>query len=134
EGARGRQEQSHRWPSFLPDRNHFLYLGRGGISMASLDAPESKLLLKAVSSAAYAQGYLLFVREGTLMAQPFDTKRLEMAGDAIPIAEQVQVGGGGGKGAFSVSEQGILAYQTGAAGGGSQLIWFDRSGKQTGVL
>ena len=133
EGARRRQERSHRWPSFLPDGNHFLYLGVG-IRVASLDAPEGKLLLQADSNAVYSQGYLLFMRERTLMAQPFDTKRLEMAGDAVPIAEQVQVGGGGGKGGFSVSEQGILAYRTGDVGSGSQITWFDRSGKQTGVL
>jgi serine/threonine protein kinase len=133
EGGRGRQEQSHRWPAFLPDGNHFLYLGHG-IHLASLDSPEDKLLLQGVSNTVYAQGHLFFVRDGTLMAQSFDTKRLEMAGDAIPIAEQVQMGGGGGKGAFSVSEQGILAYQTADASSGSQLTWFDRSGKQTGVL
>ncbi len=133
EGARRRQEHSHRWPSFLPDGNHFLYLG-AGIRVASFDAPEGKLLLKGAYGAVYAQGYLLFVLEGTLMAQPFDTKRLEMAGDAIPIAEQVQVGGGGAKGGVSVSDQGILAYQTGAADSGSQLTWFDRSGKQTGIF
>ncbi|PYS32627.1 MAG: hypothetical protein DMF75_11500 [Acidobacteria bacterium] len=133
EVARRRQDRSHRWPSFLPDGNHFLYLGVG-IRVASLDAPEGKLLLQADSNAVYAQGYLLFVRERTLMAQPFDTKRLEMAGDAVPIAEQVQVGGGGGRGAFSVSEQGILAYRTGDVGSGAQLTWFDRSGKQTGVF
>ena len=134
EGARRRQDRSHRWPSFLPDGNHFLYVGVG-IRVASLDAPEGKLLpLNAHSNALYAQGHLLFMREATLMAQPFDVKRLETTGDAFPIAEQVQAGGGGAKGAFSVSEEGILAYQTGAAESGSQLTWFDRSGKQTGML
>jgi serine/threonine protein kinase/Tol biopolymer transport system component len=134
EGARRRQDRSHRWPSFLPDGNHFLYVGVG-IRVASLDSPEGKLLpLNPGSNAVYAQGHLLFMRERTLMAQPFDVKRLETTGDAIPIAEQVQVGGGGAKGAFSVSEQGVLTYQTGAAESGSQLTWFDRSGKQTGVL
>jgi len=134
EGARRRQERSHRWPSFLPDGNHFLYVGVG-IRVASLDSPEGKLLpLNANSNALYAQGHLLFMREQTLMAQPFDVKRLETTGDAVPITEQVQVGGGGAKGAFSVSEQGILAYRTGDVGSGSQITWFDRSGKQTGVL
>ena len=87
---------SHRWPYFLPDGQHFLYLSRGitvsgsetaAVYVTSLGSNESKLLLRVSSNVAYAQGYLLFLREGTLMAQAFDTKRLEMAGDAFPIAE-----------------------------------------------
>ena len=93
------------------------------------------------SSAMYAQGYLLLPPEQTLMAQPFDVERLELTGDAVPIAERVIIGGQSGTaGGFSVSETGVLAYQTGSAEvGGSavvstQLVWFDRSGKQIGAL
>jgi DNA-binding winged helix-turn-helix (wHTH) protein/Tol biopolymer transport system component len=134
-----RGEVSHQWPYFLPDGQHFLYLGvgkgeMGGICVDSLDEPGSKLLLRAHSNAAYAQGYLLFVREGTLVAQPFDTQGLETAGEAFPIAEQVQKGATSTRGVFSVSEQGVLAYQTGAAARDSQLTWFDRHGKSLGVL
>jgi hypothetical protein len=85
----------------------------------------------------YAQGYLLFLRAQTLMAQPFDVERLELTGDATPLVERVASGGRIGTAAgFSVSETGVLAYQTGPAGGAllSQLVWFDRSGKQIGAL
>lgn len=68
------------------------------------------------------------------MAQPFDPERLELMGDAVPVADQVRVAGATGTtGAFSVSETGALVYQTGSANV-SQLVWFDRTGKQIGVL
>ncbi len=138
-----RSEVTHRWPTFLPDGDHFLYLG-GTISadegapvyIASLESNESKLLMRANSNVEYAQGYLLYLRGTTLMARPFDAKRLEILGDAFPLAEQVQhsVRGPFSVGAFSVSENGILAYLMGRSTGSSQLAWFDRSGGQLGVL
>jgi len=139
--ARG--EVSHRWPCFLPDGEHFLYLGGGlgldegeaaAIYVTSLESPGSKLLLQASSNVVYALEHLLFLREATLFAQPFDAKRLETVGDAFPIAEQVQDVSGFARGVFSVSEQGVLAYQTGSAMGNSQLTWFDRNGQPRGVL
>ncbi|MFQ5926104.1 MAG: protein kinase [Terriglobia bacterium] len=139
-----RRENTHRWAHFLPDGRHFLYLARspaeggGGaetaIYIGSLDSKEKKLLLRAAANAAYSSGHLLFVRERTLMAQPFDAGRRELTGDAFPIAENIQFAPGFNEAVFSVSENGILAYQTGAAQGGSQLLWFDRSGKQIGSV
>jgi serine/threonine protein kinase/Tol biopolymer transport system component len=135
-------ETSHRWPFFLPDGEHFLYFSGSSVGaaegaeiyVASLAKHESKLLLSANSNAAYAQGYLLFMRERTLMAQPFDAGRLEMTGEPFPIVEQIQSGRVQAIGIFTVSEQGVLVYQTGAGSSGSQLTWFDRSGKPIGVL
>ena len=118
----------------------------GGIFVGSLDGKpddqSSKRLLADISNAVYvpapdaAIGYLLFVRgantlvsEGTLMAQPFDTRRLELAGDAVPIAEHVPAIG------FSASSSGVLVYHSGlpsipgANGSQHQLTWFDRQGK-----
>ncbi|HWN98600.1 MAG TPA: protein kinase [Blastocatellia bacterium] len=137
-----RGEGSHRLPTFLPDGDHFLYLGRTigtdegtPVYVASLESKESKLLMRANSNVEYAQRYLLYLRGTTLMARPFDAKRLETVGDAFPLAEQVQQGlRGPSAGVFSVSENGILAYQMGKTTGSSQLAWFDRSGKQLGVL
>jgi len=138
--ARG--ELSDRWPYFLPDGQHFLYLRRGitgsesetAIYVASLASKESKLLLRASSNVAYAQGFLVFLREGRLVAQQFDTNRLEVAGDAFPIAEDVQSELSMARGVFAVSENGVLAYQTGSVRNGSELIWFDRNGKRLSVL
>ena len=139
--ARG--ELTHRWPYFLPDGQHFLYLSRGAsvsesetgtIYVTSLASKESKQLLRANSNVAYAQGYLLFLRGATLMAQAFDANGLETVGDAFPIAVGVQSEPSMARGVFAVSDNGVLAYQTGSAKNGSQLAWFDRSGKQLGVL
>jgi len=144
-------ETRHWFPFFLPDGRHFLYFAVGskaggpnspnGIYVAALDSNERKLLVPGGSTAKYALGYLLFLREQTLMAQPFDVERLDLTGDAVPIAERVMTGGASGMaGSFSVSETGVLAYQTGPADTGGQagapthLVWFDRSGKQIGTL
>jgi hypothetical protein len=138
--ARG--DLTDRWPYFLPDGQHFLYLRRGitgsqgetAIYVASLASKESKLLLRANSNAAYAQGYFLFLREETLMAQPFDAKRLEMSEDAFPIAVGVQSVPGMARGVFAVSGNGVLAYQTSSVSSGSRLAWFDGAGKTLSVL
>ena len=71
--------------------------------------------------AAYASGYLLFLRDRTLMAQPFDAGRLEIRGDSVPIAEQVTMNLGTGRAVFSVSENGTLVYESGEASGGRPL-------------
>jgi len=138
----GRGELTDRWPYFLPDGQHFLYLRRGiissesqtGIYVGSLASKESRLLLRAASNVAYAQGYLLFLREGTLMAQAFDAKHLETSGDAFVIAEQVQSEPSMARGVFAASENGVLAYQTGTVRSGSRLAWFDRNGKGLDLL
>jgi dipeptidyl aminopeptidase/acylaminoacyl peptidase len=79
-------------------------------------------------------GYVLFVRDQTLMAQAFDASSGQTAGDAIPIAEQIDYDGLNNQAAFSVSQTGALAYLAGGRGGQTQLTWFDRSGKAVGAL
>jgi Tol biopolymer transport system component len=135
-----RNESVHAWPDFLPDGRHFLYLARSAlrekssIRVGSLDSKESKLLINADSTPRYAPpGYLLFLRERTLVAQPFDASNLEVTGDAFPIAEQVGFNPGNGRAFFSVSENGSLVYRTGVFSD-SQLGWFDRTGKQIAAV
>jgi eukaryotic-like serine/threonine-protein kinase len=141
-----RGEAGHVEPSLLPDGVHFTYTRYApnsdiaGVYIGSLNAkPEqqgSKRLLADLSPSAYAPGidgssetgFLLFVREGTLMAQPFDSSRMELSGDAIPIANQLEVTLGIAP-AFSVSMTGVLAYFTGI-GGDRYLTWYDRQGRQ----
>ena len=137
-----RREGTHRWPWFLPDGRRFLYMaGPTGtdnqantIFLGSLDSEENKLVINASSSPQYASGYLLFRREASLMAQPFDPKRGQTTGDAVPIADQVRFDIGVSRGVFSASENGILVYQTGVVQAGSQMMWFDRTGKSTGLV
>jgi hypothetical protein len=125
-------QYSHRWPQFLPDARHFLFLGQATsagdstIYIGSLDGGEPKLLLRNESSATYAPpGYLLFVRQGTLLGQKFDANKLQLTGDALPLAGHDAVDSAMAKGNFSVSENGILVYASGAVSE-ARLLWFDR--------
>ena len=141
-----RQEDYHANPSFLPDGRHFVYSRHstdrqnGAIYLGSVDLrPEqqsSKLLVASNWAPGYAPsadpstGYLLFMREGTLMARPFDNRRMELKGQAVPVAEQVadNLGGTGGHGAFSASANDVLVFQRSALSE-RQLTWYDREGK-----
>ena len=138
-------ETGHWHPSFLPDNRHFLYSAIGSaaapgevraVYIGSLDPTETPriLLQGGGSNPKYASGHVLFLRETTLMAQPLDIGRLELTGEAVPIAEQVVVGGATmSMGAFSVSQTGTLVYQAGPAadlGIRSQLVVYDRDGTQ----
>ncbi len=130
---------SHRYPAFLPDGQHFLYTSEGGsnpgIYVASLDDPVGLMLLPDPSSAVFAPGvydrgvgHLIFVRDGRLMAQPFDPSALEFRGEAFVLAERA-LWGDSGAAAVSVSDNGILTYLGGRnRETDSRLVWFDRSG------
>jgi serine/threonine protein kinase len=138
----GEGDTGHRRPFFLPDGRHFLYRAAGSapasgpVYVSSLDSAERKFLINSDSiNVIYSQGHLLFLRETTLMAQPFDARRLAVTGEAFPIAEKIQTTNTNPPyGVFSASENGVLAYQTGPGAVGTNLTWFDRTGKQIGVL
>jgi WD40 repeat protein len=135
-------------PSFLPDGKHFLYLRvfpkseDSGVYIGSLDAkPEQQTprrLLAGTSAAVYtpsavgASRYLLFLREGSLIAQPFDPLKLAFTGDAQPVAEQVGVANDAPF--FSTSDTGSLTYRIGGAGGSNRLVWYDRTGQPIGTV
>ncbi|HZM90506.1 MAG TPA: protein kinase [Blastocatellia bacterium] len=136
-----RNEIEHIWPYFLPDGRHFLFLARNAqpensaIYVGTLDSKETTRLLQEHSSMAYASpGYLLFVRESTLMAQGFDADTLQLKGDAFPVAEHTIRNPITGRAMFSVSENGVLVFRAGGRMTNNQLVWFDRSGKQLSVL
>ncbi len=129
-------ESSYRWPSFLPDGRHFVVYVRSaerpGIYVGSLDDKTLVPLLDRTPFNALVSptGHLLTVRDGTLLAYPFDLSQRRIAGDPIRVAEQV--GGSSTQlASFSVSEAGMLAYSTGFITP-SRLEWFDRTGKPRG--
>jgi serine/threonine protein kinase/Tol biopolymer transport system component len=135
-------ETAHVHPFFLPDGRHFLYLAQvsggvpHGIYLGALDSTERTRLVERGSNAQYAQGALLFLQGTTLMAQPFDAGRLALAGDAKPLAAEVQVSETSNllrTGTFSVSNAGVLVYAADPSGG-SDLVWFDRAGRELGRL
>ena len=104
------------WPHFLPDGRHFLYHSRGpqgrGVFVGSLDTSDTKLVLTSEFEAAYAPpGYLLFVRDESLMAQRFDTGRLEVAGEPELVATGAWVARGYGHGVFSAGSNGALGVR-----------------------
>jgi Tol biopolymer transport system component len=138
-------ESSHRWPWLLPDGHHFLYTAytsdpqKTTVYLGDLDSKDDlktrRRVLLANSNAAYAPpGYLLFMREQTLMAQPFDAGKAVTTGDPVPIAEQVEYLSGTSNGTFSLSQNGVLAYLSAAAENHVQLTWFDRQGKNLGTV
>ena len=129
-----------RWlPNFLPDGRHYLYLAairnvQRELRVGSLDSSDSKPLLSVYSNAVYGPpGYLIYRREATLMAQRFDADKLAAAGDPFPIAEDVGFDATSYQGFFSVSDNGVLVYHSGAAGK-TQFTWIDRTGKELGIV
>jgi dipeptidyl aminopeptidase/acylaminoacyl peptidase len=131
-------EVTHRFPYFLPDGKHFLFFvksqkGEGGVYIGSLDSQQKSFLLNSDRSAVYSSGYLLFQRANTLFAQPFDVNKLKLSGEAIPLSENVwyEPQTWGTRGVF-VADNNLLTYVEGS--NLSQLQWFDRTGKQLGLI
>ena len=127
------------FPSFLPDGRHFLIFvltGRPeqtGIYLASLDSPERKLLIPSRSNGVYAApGHLLFWREATLMAQPFDATTLELTGTAVAVVPSAGLNPVTNQALFSVSSAGPLVFYSEAAVQ-SELVWMNRAGSQIGT-
>jgi len=131
-----RQDVAHSWPRFLPDGRHFLFFVRSaqpqnsGLYIASLDSKQTLRVPGIDTSAVYAPpGFLLFVRDRKLMAQPFDINEFHTRGDAVPIAVNVEYIPAWEQTGFSVSQTGVLAYAQNNLPFG-QLVLFDRTGKE----
>ena len=130
-----RRDLIHMGASFLPDGRHFLFWAGpidAGVYVGSLDTNEVSLVLRTDSAATYAPpGYLLFLREGTLMAQRFDAARMLTTGDPMPVVEQV--GRFISQAGFSVSDDGVLVFRA-ADAGQTELVWVDRAGRRIDVV
>jgi Tol biopolymer transport system component len=125
------------WPEFLPDGKHFLFtLGDTAemkLTVGSLDSKETKTLFTTTTRVQYAEpGYLIFVRERTLVAQRFNLGTLAVEGEPVPIGQGLG-SGDLGLASFSVSRNGVLVYREGELTG-TRLVWLDRQGKETPVL
>jgi len=135
-------EGQHRWVFFLPDGRHLLFEvdiadpAHGGMAyetrVLDLKTMKQSVLLRADSNAEYANGYLLYIQQANLVAQPFDVSSLTLSGDPVPVAQQVLVTSIA-MGAFSASPSGLLAFE-GGSGANSQLVWYTRDGKELGQV
>jgi serine/threonine protein kinase len=137
-----RGELYHTWPVFLEDGVHFLYFRSGppdveGIYVGSLDVPAAdqsrQRILASHYSASYANGYVFFPRQFTLLAQPFDARRLELKDAPVPVVDAIDLTWYA-TGVFSVSPSGAVAYRAPSASGATQLTWIDRRGKIVGTI
>jgi len=136
-------EDSHRWPMFLPDGTHYLYMAANfsglkdadAVLVGSLDSNEKRFVVKATANAAYAvPGYLLFYRDKTLLAQRFDLKNFALTGEPTAMLTDVQYLSNVKRAVFGVSDNGLLVAQSGRGAAISQPIWFDRNGNAVGAV
>jgi Tol biopolymer transport system component len=138
-------ETGRFWPQFLPDGRHYLYLSLAsrredqGIYAGAIDSNLRKPIVAAEFTAAYSPpGHLLFIKDGVLVAQPFDADRLELSGEPVTVLDEEVARFAGtttaGRAHFSVSTNGVLGWRPGPIGDVRQLTWFDRSGRKTGTV
>ena len=146
-----RHETTHRYPSFLPDGRHFLYVAANLsgapddpanlVRVGSIDSNEDRPLIPASSNAVYApssagaaEGFLLFYRDGSLMAQRFDPKRMRTSGQTLPLAQHVASNNLFWRlDMFSAAENGSVVYGE-SASAPSAIRWFDRNGRPLGTV
>jgi len=133
---------SHRWPFFLPDGKHFLYLAlhhdpsksaNNELYYASLDGRENRPLFRSQANAVYADGFLLFARGNQLMAQPFDPASGKLSGEPQDLAKGIMNDASTWHMDASASSGGLLVFGSGASGD-LQLVWMNNSGKEISTV
>ena len=135
-------ESGNAWPQFLPDGRHFIYLGLSqkaestALRIGDLRSHQSRVLAVGnFSRMDLVPGYILFVKDRALLAQPFDAGSGKLKGEAFPVVDDVAVGGGGAANAeFSASHNGVLVFRGGAGAPQTQLTWVDRTGRDVGTV
>ena len=136
----GRKERFHFWPHFLLDGRHFLFVAvifdsnkHHEVRIGSLDSKQTEPLGEIDSRIEYAPpGFLLFVREGTLLARPFDAESRRWKGEALPVVDRLHYFYGPANAGFSASGNGVLVYEEGTVP--SRLVWLDRAGKELSTV
>jgi serine/threonine protein kinase len=134
-----------RWPQFIPGGDRLVYiiydkqLKQSRAFAAEYGSHTTAPLMRTDSAVQYAPplrpgepGYLLFIRGSSLLAQPFDADRFQLAGEPFAIAQNVIYFGPTLSASFSVSENGVLVYQAGFPN--SQLKWYNRAGDEVGEV
>lgn len=139
-----RNEGSHRWPFFLPDGKHFLYLARtvsetgeaegDAIFAGSVDGSTKKMILRTSSNVMYASGHIVFIQDRTLMAQRFDAERLELEGEPFILEKNVINDISWNLAMFSVSTNGLLLTQSGTLSSGAPILVYTKEGALSRTL
>jgi eukaryotic-like serine/threonine-protein kinase len=129
----------HAWPTFLPDARRFLFVIRSsrpertGVYVGSLDGAPPVRLMPAYSRVTYSQGYLFYVRDGTLLAQPFNARRATLGGSPVALSGRVKYHAEGDA-AFDVASSGVLIYYLEPGEASTRLALFDRRGRERQAL
>jgi len=137
---RSRQENSHRWPQFLPDGQRFVFVARSGRPDKSstyvgfLDGRPPVRLMDTSAQARYSRtGHLLYPQDGTLLARTLDSATLMFVGEPVRLADGVRASVTGLRARYSVSDTGVLVYQQ-IHEPRYRLHWYDRAGRSLGAL
>ncbi len=135
-----KRHTTHRWPWFLPDGKHFLFLAtshtggdpkQNGVYFGSIDSMERRLILATDSAAQYSSGHLLYRAGNALVAQPFDPQSGKLEGPAVPLVGNLRDDVGVWRSIFATSQNGVMVFEEGnAAAARTRLTWFDRTGKE----
>jgi Tol biopolymer transport system component len=135
------REATHRYPIFLPDGKHFLYLARRAgagkgesptIYAGDLESGQRTPVVEVASNVIYASGHVLYVRGTALVAQRFNSSTLQVEGPAVPLVDDVRMDERFSRGVFAASENGVLVCMTGNNQTRLQMRWLDRAGKAIG--
>jgi hypothetical protein len=137
---KSRGEYQHAWPEFLPDGRRYLFLVRStqasqsGLWVGTLGSPDRTRLMPAFSRTVYSgTGHLLFVREGSILAQPFDLRTATPSGEPVAVAGPAHYHRAGDA-AFDISNNGVLVYRPGSGLQASRLVLFDRHGREVRAI
>jgi Tol biopolymer transport system component len=136
------RETTHRWPQFLPDGRHFIFFaashddpaGTSAIWYGSLSGGKPRKLFDSPNSAVYASGWLLFVRDSTLMAQRFDPGSGRLSGGPVSTSEVVQFDPSTWRTVLTASETGLMLHGLGGRTTPFRVTWFDRTGHELRVF
>jgi hypothetical protein len=128
---------SHRWPLFLPDDKHFLFVvwtnngtvrdSVGGIYLGALGSREVKRIAPAASNAVFVDGELVYARDGVLVRSRFDPSSGKL-GDAVSTDQHVDWDPSTGLALFALSASGTMVCRETGALAQTRLVWFDRVG------
>jgi len=137
--------RSHRFPQWLPDGRHFLYIavdrsgGSGRVDsslrLASVDGTVSRVLMPCQSSVTFAGGHILTVHDNILMARPFSLETLDFTGPARPVCDEVLAIPAAHLSVMSAVDADVLAFASGGGGfGNSRMVTIDRDGNNSEAL